>query len=662
MIQKGLIAAVAMLTCSVVWAQDDLLDGGLLEGGLLEASSEQDDDALLGDDSLLEGDDLLGGSDDLLGDSGGLLDGDSDLLSGEPPAAAEADTTDVAKTEPESDELTPDQIHRLLFEEEEYPSANTCGTCHPVQFEQWAVSQHAYAQISPVYMAMQRTINAQTSSTNGDFCIRCHTQIGMNKGESPFISNLDRHPASSEGITCVVCHRLSQPYGKVSGRVALETGDLTAPVYGPTDGQVLQATIDGSGGTLTPDPDKSGRKIHGGVRTFEYIGESGFCGVCHDVNLFNGFRLEEAFSDYKQSPAAAEGTSCQDCHMGTVQGKVSDYAYGPAAMIGSKPTPDRKLTNHFFAGPDYSIVHPGIFPHNIEATKLATPRDWLKFDHEAGWGTDAFEDSAPDDYEFPERWRAIDDRYDARAIIDEQFERLEWARTKRLEVLRNGFGLSEVSVTRQTDRQLKFELDVKNIMNGHSVPTGFDAERVIWLYVAVKDADGKILMESGDLDPNGDVRDSHSIYVHNGELPLDTQLFNMQSKFITRNVRGGEREQVLTVNYSVDPLPFIRPSTSSTILTGQPAGARKHRHVLSPGAKRTATYRSELNGNGPYTVTAELKAAMVPVNLVAEIQHVGFDYGMSPRDVADGVVAGHMVIWERKLEVGGATVAQAGNE
>ena len=91
MIQKGLIAAVAMLTCSVVWAQDDLLDGGLLEGDLLEVSSEQDDDALLGDDSLLEGDDLLGGSDDLLGDSGGLLDGDSDLLSGEPPAAAEAD-------------------------------------------------------------------------------------------------------------------------------------------------------------------------------------------------------------------------------------------------------------------------------------------------------------------------------------------------------------------------------------------------------------------------------------------------------------------------------------------------------------------------------------------------------------------------------------------
>ncbi len=84
--------------------------------------------------------------------------------------------------------------------------------------------------------------------------------------------------------------------------------------------------------------------------------------------------------------------------------------------------------------------------------------------------------------------------------------------------------------------------------------------------------------------------------------------------------------------------------------------------MLSHGARRTGTNGGGLDGECPYSVSGELKAAMVPVNLVAEIQHVGFDYGMSPRDVADGVVAGHMVIWERKLEVGGATVAQAGHE
>ena len=95
--------------------------------------------------------------------------------------------------------------------------------------------------------------------------------------------------------------------------------------------------------------------------------------------------------------------------------------------------------------------------------------------------------------------------------------------------------------------------------NGHNVPTGFDAERLLWLFVQVRDAHGKLIKQSGDLDPNGDLRDLHSAYVHNHELPLDKELFSLQSRFLTRNVRGGEREQVLAVNYSPSPLPFLRP-------------------------------------------------------------------------------------------------------
>ena len=82
-----------------------------------------------------------------------------------------------------------------------------------------------------------------------------------------------------------------------------------------------------------------------------------------------------------------------------------------------------------------------------------------------------------------------------------------------------------------------------NGTDGHPVPTGFDAERLVWLQITVKDDAGQVVYESGDLDPNGDLRDAHSLYVHNGDLPLDRELFSLQSKFITRNVRGGEREQ-----------------------------------------------------------------------------------------------------------------------
>ncbi len=578
-------------------------------------------------------------------------DSDAELFGNESSASDddlfEIDDASENSTSPAVDDAG--ASHLALFAEERYPSANTCKTCHEQHYQQWAVSQHAYAQLSPVYMAMQNRINQLTSGTNGDFCIRCHTQVGMNLGESTSISNLERHPTSREGITCVVCHRLDKNYGKVSGRIALVEGDLLSPVFGPQGNEELERVLDNRNEfRVVTDPDQPGRKIHAEVGHFPALSTSGFCGTCHDVNLHNGFRLEEAFSEYKNSPAAEAKQSCQDCHMGKIQGVPSGYDHGPAATVGGVPTKPRKLTNHFFAGPDYSVVHPGIFPHNSEAAQMATMQEWLEFDVDAGWGTDEFEYSSRSKIEFPPRWRAIDDRYDAREIIDYQLQQLDWAAEKRLEVLRNGYGLGELTLdSASRSKGLKFHIDVHNLTDGHNVPTGFDAERLVWLDVTVSNAEDDIVFRSGDLDPNGDLRDAHSQYVHNRELALDTQLFNLQSKFITRLLRGGEREQILAVNYSADPLPFIRPDTRSTMLHGQPAGARKHRKTIPPRSKRKASYSvpaSKLTGNGPFKIEMHLKSAMVPVNLVAAIQDVGFDYGMSAKELADNIVAGHQIL------------------
>ena len=64
--------------------------------------------------------------------------------------------------------------------------------------------------------------------------------------------------------------------------------------------------------------------------------------------------------------------------MGKIQGKASGYEFGPAAVVGDVPTKNRKLTNHFFAGPDYSVISPGIFPHNTTAQQMASIAEWLK--------------------------------------------------------------------------------------------------------------------------------------------------------------------------------------------------------------------------------------------------------------------------------------------
>ncbi len=544
--------------------------------------------------------------------------------------------------------------HSALFLEQIMPAASTCKGCHPQHYEQWSVSQHAYAQLSPVFHTFQAAVFKLTNGTNGDFCIRCHTPVGMNTNEPLFMNNMDRSTTSREGITCIACHRVNKRLGKISGRLPIVQGDMTEPVYGPSGNANLAKTLKTPGLKVTTERGQRGRKIHKKAEKFSFLSEPGFCGTCHDVTLVNGFRLEEAFSEYKHSPAAARGETCQDCHMGKVPGIASGYNEGPAAVVNGRKTPSRKLTDHRFVGPDYSVVHAGFFPHNNEAAELATMREWLLYDYRSGWGTDEFEEKVDAEeikVEFPERWSDADDRIEAREIIDYQLERLDEMRELREGILKLAYVLGEPQLE-SAENGLSFKIAVKNGTDGHNVPTGFTGERLVWLQVDVADADGKLVFQSGDLDPNGDVRDLHSLYVHNGELPLDRQLFNLQSPFITRNNRGGEREQVLAVNFGPDPLPFLRPDTRPSILTGRILGARIHKQGIESNGMRWANYHvdaDKLTGKAPYTVSIRLKAAMIPVNLVAEISPIGFDYNMSAREIADRVVEGHTLVAERKL-------------
>lgn len=578
------------------------------------------------------------------------------------------ETRRVAADEPaktlDIDPADADAIHAALYTEDQFPSAAVCGKCHPQHYKDWSVSQHAYAMVSPVFTTMNAKLLKLTNGTNGDFCIRCHTPVGMLMGEPKVAPLAARSAVSREGVTCIVCHRVSESYGKNNSRIAIDRGTVSAPVKGPTGNNETIAKVIAAG-HATADGEGDGRKIHGKAQRFFQLTTPGMCGTCHDVTSPTGLRLEEAFSHFKMSPAAERGVSCQDCHMGKEPGvftgdEKTNYAYGPAARIGTQSTPPRKLTNHMIVGPDYSIVHPAIFPHTRNAIRdgdsdgMATIDEWLQFDYKAGWGTDEFEDTVADDYEFPERWASIDDRYDARDLIADNLDLLEAATRARLKLLQNGYKLSDITVESSDAQKVRFKVAIANGTDGHPTPTGFDAERLVWLHVTVKDNAGEVVYESGDLDPNGDVRDLHSTYVHNHRLPLDEDLLSLQGRFVLRNVRGGERERVLAVNRSASPLPFVRPARRSNILTGQPAGARKHRQSISPRGQRWGRYEftgDDLAAGSPYTIHVELKAAMVPVNLIHAIADMGFDLKMSPRDVADAVVAGHQVLWTREQTV-----------
>tara|TARA_R110002020_G_scaffold202827_22_gene406080 strand:+ start:406 stop:2343 length:1938 start_codon:yes stop_codon:yes gene_type:complete len=572
-----------------------------------------------------------------------------------------------------------DQAHADCFKNDCFPSAKQCAVCHPQHYREWSVSPHAYAQLSPVFNAMSNKLNKLNNGTLGDFCIRCHTPVGMAINEPMNMSNLHRHTAAREGVTCVTCHRINQAWGKGAGRQALVPGDIHQAVYGPIGSRELNKVLSNPDhyGVLKTreEPEVRGRDIHSKSYRFFQLTTPGFCGTCHDVFAPNGFRLEDAFSEFKHSPAAqVDGQNCQDCHMGKVPGEAKGYTYGPAAIVGNTATPPRKHSNHMMVGPDYSVIHRGLFPHHLHAIKekgevdlidkategvvqetgLATMKQWLCFDDSAGWGKPEFERTLSANRHFPAPWDNPQKRIAARKILNDQYQLLAEATSARLHLLRVGYQLGNVEVLKCDDDHLEFEVPVMNGTTGHGVPTGFDAERLVFLRVHVWDPKGRLVFQSGDLDPNGDVRDSHSFYVHNGELPLDRSLLTLQSRFVTRNIRGGEREQILNVPYSLDPLPYIRPETRPFTVLGRPQGARKHKQNIEVYGVTRGHYElghHQMQGCGTYTVRVQLIAGMVPVNLVHEISDVGFDYCMSASEVARGVVEGHLVLHERIKQV-----------
>ena len=223
--------------------------------------------------------------------------------------------------------------------------------------------------------------------------------------------------------------------------------------------------------------------------------------------------------------------------------------------------------------------------------------------------------------------------------------------------------IREAVVDRADRRGLAFRVKVGNATDGHNVPTGFTGERLVWLDVKVRDRDGTVVFQSGDRDPNGDVRDNHSAYVHSGQVKRDGYLFSLQSLFVTQNGRGGEIEHIIPIPFPTFALPRVLPSTTSLIFTGEPATERNHKKGIEPNGHRWAKYKVDgnaLTGRGPYTATIMLKAQAVPVNLLTAIQSVGFDFNMTPREIGDELIAGTQVLWERKLtfNVDGARTGQ----
>ncbi len=517
--------------------------------------------------------------------------------------------------------------HAKVFSESDFPSATACASCHPRVFSEWAASNHAYASISPMFHKFEQAANDLTSGTMGSFCVRCHQQIGTQRGERRQAPLWERSPIAREGVTCVTCHRIDREFGKVNGERTVNPGDISQPVYGAgvAKGDGLASVLqDPEFYRVAREPGEKGTRIHLGAIKFEQIGRSEFCVSCHQVQVNLGIKLEVVWEQYRASPAAARGVTCQDCHMGKVPGEAKGYEQYPIAIVNGRVVGDGKAkhSNHLFYGPGYPIAHPGLFPFNQRALRWSI-QDWLKFNYRAPWGDPDWEakvdrGQAPRP-EFPEPWQRKDDRVAARFVIDQNLALLEVKRTSRKEVMENGSRVDGpfFASTPQTGRSLNLHYRITNTDDGHNLPSGsLGAQPEIWFNVVLIDPDGRRVWESGYVDANGDMADLHSLEVAKGKIKHDDQLFNLQTKFLTTNVKGTDREMYLPVNFDVDQLPMLRPAGQPTSVLNHPPFVRMEGRSLPPLGSRNAVYTipaAAFSKSGKYILQSRLRSRAEPI-------------------------------------------------
>jgi hypothetical protein len=537
---------------------------------------------------------------------------------------ASASETSLPKRNPDD----PDP-HFQLYSRNPFPSATECAQCHQQIYEEWASSSHAYSSISPMFHAFEETINRLSQGTIGYFCLRCHAPVATTMGLRRDQPIWDGPRVFREGVTCVVCHRVKSIYTKANGERRIEPGDIYDPVYGSGTGEGVEIANKYAQffkfKTNPIDP-ALGQPIHNAAIQFEEIKESTFCMSCHHVQVKPGIKLEVVWDQYRASPAYRDGISCQDCHMGKVPGVAAGYSVGPAAVFeGRAVNPERRHSNHVFYGPGYSIAHPGLFPHDVKADRWNI-NQWLEFDWRAGWGTDEFEENVAkgvakgaSQVYFPPVWRNVDDRYDAREIVDRNLKKLNAKKDLRRQVLENGSKLDGPFFTKppQVNQKLNFYYCLTSLNSGHNMPSGsLGAQPQIWMNVVLIDPAGNRIWESGYLDSNGDLADRHSADVLARKIPFDQQLMNLQTRFLTTNVKGTDREMYIPFNVDIDQLPFLRPAPQPVSVLNHPPFIRMEAHSIPPLGARNVKYSIPADlmcTPGTYRLSVRLRSRAEPI-------------------------------------------------
>lgn len=238
-----------------------------------------------------------------------------------------------------------------LIKVEQFFSAQRCSYCHQDVYDAWSQSLHRNAAREPFYRESADILLNTRGIEFTRHCESCHTPIAMLSGtltKGAGSSTAPFTPLDHEGVTCTICHSITQVTLEGTGSYTIRPPALLVkedgtPIWGDVaDSEIMANIADHKRAMMRP-----------------LLRQPEFCATCHKVSAtpeLNGYKQVLGFSAYdewQQSGASqetiqsfyprAERATCQSCHMPKVtatkdlaakEGKIAFHAW-PGANVAA---------------------------------------------------------------------------------------------------------------------------------------------------------------------------------------------------------------------------------------------------------------------------------------------------------------------------------------
>ncbi len=462
-----------------------------------------------------------------------------------------------------------------------FSTAGTCTGCHQNTIDKdgkdisnselWRGTMMANAMVDPYYRAGVNNEVAsfpQYAAVIEDKCNTCHMPMahfsdaaqgkqGMIFGVGGYTDSENTlHKLAADAVSCTACHQILKDnlgeYISYSGGMIydLKTPPGERDLFGPYVPQETSVTVMVAGSGFVP--------IQG-----EHLFQSEFCATCH--NLYTNYVTSDGSLSEDQFPEQtpysewlasdfANQKSCQDCHMPVIEEEISI----------SNITPD--------------VLRSPYSKHSFVGGNVYMSQVLKKFGNEI--------------------------------VVQAQDQHFDATSARAEDQLQTGTAEMNLANLSSQDNELGFDVNI-SIQTGHKFPTSFPSRRV-WLHVVVKDANQKIIFDSGSVNENGMITgndndaDAALFEPHYDEItnPEQVQIYEA----IMHNTEGKVTTTLLAASSYIKDNRLLPTGFDKTNVTAdiQPYGdAQTDDDFL--GGSDTVSYRIDTtNASGPFTVEVEL--------------------------------------------------------